>query len=53
MALSAEANTATWAEKRVSFKNAKGEQIIGISVDTGSEVSPGHLQEDLCNLRRH
>ncbi|CAK0786160.1 hypothetical protein CVIRNUC_009373 [Coccomyxa viridis] len=37
MALSAEANTATWAEKRVSFKNAKGEQIIGISVDTGSE----------------
>ena len=43
MALSAEANSATWAEKRVSFKNAKGEQIIGILADTGSEVSPGHL----------
>ena len=43
MALSAEANPATWAEKRVSFKNAKGEQIIGILGDTGSEVSPGHL----------
>ena len=43
MALSAEANSVTWAEKSVSFKNAKGEQIIGILVDTGSEVSPGHL----------
>ena len=43
MALPAQANPATRAEKRVSFKNAKGEQIIGILGDTGSKVSPAHL----------
>lgn len=26
------------AEKRVAIKNAKGEQMIGILVDTGSEA---------------
>ena len=53
MASAEEETSATLAEKRVSFKNAKGEQIVGILVDTSSEVSPGQLQDRMFTFCCH
>ena len=53
MASAAEENSATLAEKRVSFKNAKGEQIVGILVDTDSKVNPGYSQGHVCTSCCH